>query len=57
MIWINRTRSQSGKLNQKLLELHTERIATHETLTASRLDQLAEITFAIADKLGVEYRR
>jgi hypothetical protein len=52
-----RSMCDEKKLNQKLLELHTERIATHEALTASRLDQLAEITFAIADKLGVEYRR
>ena len=52
-----RSMRDETKLNQKLLELHTERIATHEALTASRLDQLAEITFAIADKLGVEYRR
>ena len=52
-----RSMCDETKLNQKLLELHTERIATHEALTASRLDQLAENTFAIADKLGVEYRR
>jgi hypothetical protein len=41
----------------RLLELHTERIASHETITASRLDQMAEILFALADKIGVEYRR
>lgn len=35
-------------------ELHTDR---HEALTASRLDQMAGVLFAIADKLGVEYRQ
>ena len=52
-----RSMRDETKLNQKVLELHTERIAMHEALTAGRLDQLAENTFAIADKLGVEYRR
>jgi hypothetical protein len=42
---------------QHLLELQTERTMTYEGVTASRIDQLAEIVFAIADKLGVEYRR
>jgi hypothetical protein len=45
------------KLNQKLLELHTERIATHEAMTARHPDQAVEITFAIADKPDVESRR
>jgi hypothetical protein len=52
-----RTLRDEAKMNQKLLELHTERIATHEALTASRLDQMSGVLFAIADKLGVEYRR
>jgi hypothetical protein len=52
-----RTLRDEAKMNQKLLELHTERIATHEALTASKLDQISEVLFAIADKLGVEYRR
>jgi hypothetical protein len=47
----------NARMNQKLLELHTERIALHEALTASRLDQMSEVLFAIADKLGVEYRK
>jgi len=56
-----RTIRMEAKLNQdtilRLVEMHTERIATHEALTASRLDQMSEVLFAIADKLGVEYRR
>jgi hypothetical protein len=28
-----------------------------KALTASRLDQMLEVLFALADKLGVEYRR
>ena len=52
-----RTVRDEGKMRDKLMELHTERIVLHETVTQSRLDQLAEITFAIADKLGVDYRR
>jgi len=56
-----RTIRMEAKLNQdttfRLLELHTERIANHEALTQSRLDQMSEILFAIADKLGVDYRR
>lgn len=42
---------------QHLLELQTERITTSEGVVASRIDQLSEVLFAIADKLGVEYRR
>jgi hypothetical protein len=41
----------------RLLELHTERIAAHETIIASRLDQMSEVLCALADKLGVETRR
>jgi hypothetical protein len=56
-----RTIRDEAKINQsitrQLLEMHTERIATHEALTASRLDQMSEVLFAIADKMGVEYRR
>lgn len=56
-----RTIRMEAKLNQdttsRLLELHTERIANHEALTQIRLDQMSEILFAIADKLGVDYRR
>lgn len=52
-----RTMRDETKMNAKLLEMHTERIALHEVLTASRLDQMSEVLFAIADKLGVEYRR
>ena len=52
-----RTLRDEGKIRDKIMELHTERIATHEALTASRLDQMSEVLFAIADKLGVEYRR
>jgi len=56
-----RTIRMEAKLNQdtilRVVEMHTERIAAHETLTASRLDQMSEVLFAIADKLGVEYRR
>jgi hypothetical protein len=51
-----RSMRDETKMNQKLLELHTERIATHEALTASKLDQMSGVLFAIADKLGVEYR-
>jgi hypothetical protein len=39
------------------LHTQTERIAAHEAYTSSRLDQMSEVLFAIADKLGVEYRR
>ena len=52
-----RTLRDEGKIRDKIMELHTERVATHEALTASRLDQMSEVLFAIADKLGVEYRR
>lgn len=56
-----RTIRMEAKLNQdttnRLLEMHAERIALHEALTQSRIDQLSEAVFAIADKLGVEYRR
>lgn len=56
-----RTIRMEAKLNQettvRLMEMHTERIALHETITQSRLDQMSEILFAIADKLGVDYRR
>lgn len=38
-------------------ELMNTRMASLEARIDSRIDQLAEITFAIADKLGVEYRR
>jgi hypothetical protein len=38
-------------------ELITERIANHEAVTQSRLDQIAEVLFAIADKTGVDMRR
>jgi len=52
-----RTLRDEGKIRDKIMELHTERVATHEALTASRLDQMSEVLFAIADKLGVGYRR
>jgi len=52
-----RTLRDEGKIRDKIMELHTERIASHEALTASLLDQMSEVLFAIADKLGVEYRR
>jgi hypothetical protein len=56
-----RTIRMEAKLHQdtlsRLVEAHTERIATHEAFTQSRLDQMSEVLFAIADKLGVEYRR
>ncbi len=52
-----RTLRDEGKIRDKIMELHTERIAGHEALTASRLDQMSEVLFAIADKLGVGYRR
>lgn len=48
---------QHAERTARLIEVHTERIAAHESLTQSRLDQMAEILFAMADKLGVEYRR
>jgi hypothetical protein len=52
-----RTVRDEGKMRDKLMELHTERIVLHETVTQSRLDQMSEVLFAIADKLGVDYRR
>ena len=56
-----RTIRMEAKLHQettvRLMEMHTERIALHETITQSRLDQMSEVLFAIADKLGVDYRR
>ena len=52
-----RTVRNEAKMRDKLMELHTERIVLHETVTQSRLDQMSEVLFAIADKLGVEYRR
>ena len=38
-------------------ELMNNRMAHLEARIDSRIDQLAEVLFAIADKLGVEYRR
>src|SRR6185295_17400860 len=32
-----RTLRDEGKIRDKIMELHTERVATHEALTASRL--------------------
>lgn len=52
-----RTLRDEGKMRDKMTELQTERIALHEAMTQSRLDQMSEVLFAIADKLGVEYRR
>ena len=52
-----RTLRDEGKIRDKVMELHTERITTHEALTQSRLDQMSGVLFAIADKLGVEYRQ
>jgi hypothetical protein len=52
-----RTVRDEAKMRDKLMELHTERIVLHEAVTQSRLDQMSEVLFAIADKLGVEYRR
>lgn len=52
-----RTVRDEGKMRDKLMELQTERITSHEAMTQSRLDHMAEVLFAIADKLGVEYRR
>ena len=37
--------------------LSNDRTALTEARFDSRLDQMSEILFAIADKLGVEYRR
>lgn len=51
-----RTMRDEAKMRDKLMELHTERIVSHEVLTQSRLDQMSEVLFAIADKLGVTYR-
>ena len=52
----DRLAEQYAERTARLLEVHTERIAAHEALTQSRLDQMSEVLFAIADKLGVEYR-
>jgi hypothetical protein len=48
---------QHAERTARLIEVHTERIAAHEALTQSRLDQMADILFAIADKMGIHYRR
>ena len=53
----DRLAEQHAERTARLLEVHTERIAAHEAIIQSRLDQMAELLFAIADKLGVEYRR
>jgi hypothetical protein len=56
-----RTLRDDGKSQRKLFldsfDALNDRMAHLEARIDSRIDQLAEITFAIADKLGVEYRR
>jgi hypothetical protein len=57
-----RDESKAGRESQRRellqgVELLNERMANLEARLDSRIDQLAEITFAIADKLGVDYRR
>jgi len=56
-----RTLRDDGKALRVFLdtrfELSDARMASLETRLDSRIDQLAEILFAIADKLGIEYRR
>jgi hypothetical protein len=39
------------------IELLNNRMANLEGRLDSRIDQMSEVLFAIADKLGVEYRR
>ena len=55
-----RTLRDDGKSQRKLFldsfDALNDRMATLEARMDSRIDQLAEITFAIADKLGVTYR-
>jgi hypothetical protein len=53
-------RDENKTTRQLMLDGFTtmnDRMANLEARIDSRIDQLAEITFAIADKLGVEYRR
>jgi hypothetical protein len=53
-------RDENKTTRQLMLDGFTamnDRMANLEARLDSRIDQLAEITFAIADKLGVEYRR
>jgi hypothetical protein len=56
-----RTLRDDGKSQRKLFldsfDALNDRMAGLEARLDSRIDQLADITFAIADKLGVEYRR
>ena len=56
-----RSLREDGKAQRKLMldsfDALNDRMANLEARLDSRIDQLAEVTFAIADKLGVEYRR
>ena len=56
-----RTLRDDGKSQRKIFlesfDAMNDRMAALEARIDSRIDQLAEVTFAIADKLGVEYRR
>jgi hypothetical protein len=56
-----RTLRDESKSQRKLFldsfDALNDRMASLETRLDSRIDQMAEALFAIADKLGVEYRR
>jgi hypothetical protein len=56
-----RTLREESKSQRKLFldsfDALNDRMASLEARLDSRIDQLAETLFAIADKLGVEYRR
>jgi hypothetical protein len=56
-----RTLRDDGKSQRRLFidsfDALNDRMASMEARIDSRIDQLSEVTFAIADKLGVEYRR
>jgi hypothetical protein len=56
-----RTLRDESKSQRKLFldsfDALNDRMANLEARLDSRIDQLAETLFAIADKLGVEYRR
>jgi len=56
-----RTLRDESKSQRKLFldsfDALNDRMASLEARLDSRLDQMSEVLFAIADKLGVEYRR
>jgi hypothetical protein len=57
---VRTVRDESKSLRKLVLEsidLANDRMANHEARMDSRFDQMSEVLFAIADKLGVEYRR